>query len=64
MKKDRRYLLIGMTVFSLFLGGCGTSMFELTVEEEELIIHSAAYFVAKHNIQQKDGVSNVIIEEF
>lgn len=63
MKKDRRYLLIGMTVFSLFLGGCGTSVFELTAEEEELIVHSAAYFVAKHNIQQKDGVSNVIIEE-
>lgn len=38
-------------------------MFELTADEEELIIQSAAYLIAKHNIQQKDGVSNVLIEE-
>jgi hypothetical protein len=41
----------------LFSTGCGTELHELTAEEEQLIIHSAAYFVAKHNIQQKDGVN-------
>lgn len=63
MKKDKKYLLIGMMTASLFLSGCGTGVFELTAEEEELIVHSAAYFVAKHNIQQKDGISNLIIVE-
>lgn len=63
MKKSKRYLLLGMTAASLFLSGCGTPLFELTEEEKLLIIQSAAYYVAKHNIQQKDGVSNIIIEE-
>ena len=60
MKKQKRYLCIGVIMASLFLSGCGTQLYEMTKEEEELIIHSAAYFVAKHNIQQKDGVSAVV----
>lgn len=63
MKKFRRYLFIGIAVMTLFLTGCGTQLYELTAEEEELIIHSAAYFVAKHNIQQKDGVSGVTLPD-
>lgn len=47
----------------MLLSGCGTELHELTVEEEELIVHSAAYILAKHNIQQKDGVSGVYIPE-
>ena len=57
MKKFKRFLCVGVAVMMLFLTGCGTQMFELTQEEEDLIVHSAAYFVAKHNIQQKDGVT-------
>lgn len=60
MKKQKRYLFIGVIMASLFLSGCGTQLYELTKEEEDLIVHSAAYFVAKHNIQQKDGVSAVV----
>lgn len=60
MKRQKRYLCIVAILFSLFLSGCGTQLFEMTQEEEELIVHSAAYFVAKHNIQQKDGVSAVV----
>jgi len=63
MKKHKRYLFIGIAVMMLTLTGCGESLYELTAEEEELIIHSAAYFVAKHNIQQKDGVNGVTIPE-
>ena len=44
----------------MLLSGCGTQLYEMTKEEEELIVHSAAYFVAKHNIRQKDGVSAVV----
>ena len=57
MKKLKRYLYIAVAVMMLFLTGCGTALYEMTPEEEELVIHSAAYFVAKHNIQQKDGVN-------
>ena len=57
MKKYKRYLFICIAICSIFLSGCGTELYELTAEEEELIVHSAAYLIAKHNIQQKDGVS-------
>lgn len=57
MKKIRRYLYVAVAVMILFLTGCGTELYELTLEEETLIIHGAAYYVAKHNIQQKDGVN-------
>lgn len=57
MKKFKRYLFAAVAAMMLFLTGCGTELHELTAEEEQLIIHSAAYFVAKHNIQQKDGVN-------
>ena len=60
MKKQKRYLFIGVIMASLLLSGCGTQLYELTKEEEYLIVHSAAYFVAKHNIRQKDGVSAVV----
>ena len=57
MKKYKRYLCIAVAVMMLFLTGCGTELYELTEEEETLIVQSAAYLLAKHNIQQKDGVN-------
>lgn len=63
MKKHKRFLFVGIAACSLLLGGCGKSLHVLTAEEENLIIHYAAYAVAKHNIQQKDGMSNVVVSE-
>lgn len=63
MKKNKKYLCIAIAGLSLLLSGCGTAMHELTSEEEELIVQYAAHFIAKHNIYQKDGVSNVIVPE-
>ena len=59
MKKYRRFLAIGLVALSLMLSGCGTQLYELTAEEEELIVKYAAHFVAKHNIYQKDGITGV-----
>ncbi len=59
MKKLKRFLCIGVAMMMLLCTGCGTQLYELTAEEEDIIVHSAAYFVAKHNIQQKDGVNGV-----
>lgn len=63
MKRYKRLLFICIAACSLLLGGCGDALHELTVEEENLIVHYAAYAVAKHNIQQKDGMSGVLIPE-
>ncbi len=63
MKRYKRTLFICIAVCSLFLGGCGESLHELTAEEENLIVHYSAYVVAKHNIQQKDGMSGVYVPE-
>lgn len=63
MKKYKRILFVCIAACSLFLGGCGESLHEMTAEEEELIVHYAAYVVAKHNIQQKDGMSGVYVPE-
>lgn len=63
MKRYKRLLFVCVAVSSMFLGGCGDSLHQLTVEEENLVVHYAAYAVAKHNIQQKDGMSGVYIPE-
>lgn len=63
MKKYKKYLFISIAVLSFLLTGCGEDLYELTSEEETLIIHSAAYYVAKHNIQQKDGLNGTVITE-
>ena len=60
MKRQKRYLGIAVVLSSLVLSGCGTSLYEMTQEEEDYIVHAAAYYVAKHNIQQKDGASAVV----
>jgi hypothetical protein len=63
MKRKIRYLCIAIAVMMLFLTGCGAEMHVLTQEEESLIIQSAAYYVAKHNIQQKDGANGYPLPE-
>ncbi len=63
MKKHKRLLFVGIAACSLLFGGCGKELHVLTPEEESLIIHYAAYAVAKHNIQQKDGMTNVVVSE-
>ena len=60
MKKIKRYLFAAVAAMMLFLTGCGTELYELTAEEEQLIIHSAAYFVAKHNIRTQNKYVPVI----
>lgn len=63
MKQFKRYLCIALAVIMMCLTGCGAELHVLTPEEETLIIHSAAYLIAKHNIQQKDGVNGMPLPE-
>jgi hypothetical protein len=55
MRKGVRVVALFLAC-SLLLCGCGTSLFELTEEEETVIVHYAAYVLAKHNVYQKDGM--------
>lgn len=57
-KKIRIFALLSAAV--LLLGGCGTPMYELTDEEQDLIIQYSAYTLAKHNIFQKDGMTSAV----
>ena len=58
MKKRMQFLAI-LLASTVVLGGCGTSLYELTDDEEDLIVSAAAQAVAKHNIFQMDGITDV-----
>ncbi len=60
MKKRKMNLLLGLIALSLVLGGCGTQMYTLTEDEENLIVQYAAHMVAKHNIRQTDGMTDAL----
>lgn len=57
MKKGIRLLAVLAAAFFL-LGGCGTQLYEMTKEEEELVVQAAAYMLSKYNIYQKDGMNS------
>lgn len=57
-QKGKLFILVTCLAVS-FLTGCGTKMYELTAEEEDLIAQYAAYTLAKHNIFQKDGIKAI-----
>lgn len=59
MRKKSIGMLAIVLAASLLMGGCGTAMYELSEEEQEIIVNYAAYVVAKHNLNQKDGMRYV-----
>lgn len=61
MKKRMQFLAI-LLASTVVLGGCGTSLYELTDDEEDLIVSAAAQAVAKHNVFQMDGITDVETE--
>lgn len=63
MGKRKYHGLILLLVLVGLLGGCGTPLYELTEDEEDIIVSYAAYAVSKHNIFQKDGYINVSPQE-
>jgi hypothetical protein len=56
MKRKGFQIVTLFLLVSMMLCGCGTSMYEMTDEEEAVIIRYAAYVLAKHNVYQKDGM--------
>ena len=60
MMKKKISVLTAMSVTVLLLGGCGTPMHTLSEEEENLIVQYSAQILAKHNIEQKDGMTSAL----
>jgi len=61
--RKRLQLLIGLSATVILLGGCGTSLYEMTDDEENLVVQYAAYALAKYNTYQKDGMTNAVLTE-
>lgn len=59
MRGKSAFFLIFILLVSFVLGGCGTALYELTDEEEELIVQYAAYTLGKYNSYQKDGLTDI-----
>ena len=59
MKKHKLGTLAAILTAGAMITGCGTPLIELTDEEVNLIAHSTALIISKHNIQQKDGMIHV-----
>ena len=47
----------------LLLGGCGTQMYDLSEDEENLVVQYSAHILAKYNIEQKDGMTAASSED-
>lgn len=64
--KKRQIRLVAILVSAMFvLTGCGpTPLHEMTDEERDIVVHYAAYVVGKHNIYQKDGMTNADPEQW
>ena len=64
MKNYKLGIFAAVLAAGTMITGCGTPLIELTNEEVNLIAHSTARIISKHNIQQKDGMINVVIDEY
>lgn len=62
MKNKRLSIVIGAAVLSLLFTACGTQMYTLSDEQEEMIVQYAAHIVGKYNIRQTDGMTSVLPE--
>lgn len=64
--KKRQIRLVAILVSAMFvLTECGpTPLHEMTDEERDIVVHYAAYVVGKHNIYQKDGMTNADPEQW
>ena len=52
MKRKKLCTMLMGLVFSFSLTGCGTSLYEMTADEQDVVVHYAAYAVSKYNIYQ------------
>lgn len=59
MKRGIRLLAV-LSAALLLISGCGVQLYEMTEEEEDLVVQGAAYMLSKYNIYQKDGMNGAL----
>lgn len=55
-KRIRLFAIVFACIFTF--SGCGEPLYEMTDAERDIVVHAAAYLIAKHNIRQTDGISS------
>lgn len=63
MRQKRYRGLLLLMLGALVFGGCQEAPYELTEEEEALIVSYSSHIVSKYNIYQKDGFAYVADEK-
>lgn len=63
MKRVKCIFFAVSITFVIFLSGCGDKLYELTEEQEDIIVRYSAHVLGKYNIYQKDGMTGVRPEE-
>lgn len=63
MRKTKVQIALAAAAGLMLLGGCGTPPYELTKEEESIVVNYSAHVLAKYNKYQKDGLTYVYMEE-
>lgn len=60
MRRSKVQMTTAALMAVLLLGGCGEAPYELTEQEENVIVNYSAHVVAKYNRYQKEGLAYVV----
>lgn len=63
MRRRTIQMMAAVFLSVTLLGGCGAAPYDLTENEENVIVNYSAHVVAKYNTYQKEGLSYVDLEE-
>ncbi|MBU5233555.1 hypothetical protein KQH92_12025, partial [[Eubacterium] rectale] len=63
MTGKRIKIMASVLVAATVMTGCGTKIYDMTDEEQQLIVNYSAYVLSKHNICQPDGMTSATESE-
>ncbi len=63
MRKKRMKVTAALLLAAITMTGCGTKLYEMTDEEQQLVAEYSAYALSKYNVYQKDGMTSAKEEE-
>ena len=58
MTGKRIKIMASVLAVATVMTGCGTKIYDMTDEEQQLIVNYSAYALSKHNIYQPDGMTS------
>lgn len=63
MRRTRIKMMAAVMAATMLLGGCGDAPYDLTDDEESVIVNYAAHIVTKYNTYQREGLTYVSPED-